>query len=261
MKRLFVIALVCALLYPVALADTIREQVSAPEHVTGEWYSNTGLTHIIVDAQVIVPDVNSISVYTVEGRDTTDMDARAMALAAAPGTDWNRDWLRSYPEEWMTQEARHDEPYIITNERNATINFIYTLPSRAEAGSYNWHIHTQFGEKRILAEASFQYTDAGSLTIHLYDTAPLVIADTETLPGQTLSLSQARALAERMAVSVQPDLFVEREGVSYGIEEDGMIDDRKEAYWFGFTRRIAGVPVTMTSNTALGNIEDESSQG
>ena len=262
MKRILSIMLIFSLLLPaIALADTVRQQVSVPEHVTGEWYSNTGLTHIIVDAQVIVPDVNSISVYAVEGRDVIVTDVMAMAMAAAPGTNWNKDWLRLLPEEWTLQASWHDEPYIITNEENIMINYIYTWPSHVEAGSYNWHIHTLFGEKRIFAETSYRYTDNSSFTIHLYNTVPLAIVDTETLPGQTLSLSQARALAERMAASVQPGFVVEREGISYLTEKDGEINQHKEAYWFGFTRRIDGISVTMTSNSSLGNIEDENSQG
>ena len=55
--------------------------------------------------------------------------------------------------------------------------------------------------------------------------------------------------------------IVEREGISYLTEKDGEINQHKEAYWFGFTRRIDGISVTMTSNSSLGNIEDENSQG
>ena len=51
-----VIAVLLALLLPLcASAETLREQVNAPEHATGRWTSNTGHTVITMDAVVIIP--------------------------------------------------------------------------------------------------------------------------------------------------------------------------------------------------------------
>ena len=48
MKKMITILL--ALLLPLcASAETLREQVNAPEHATGRWTSNTGHTVITMD--------------------------------------------------------------------------------------------------------------------------------------------------------------------------------------------------------------------
>ena len=55
MKRLFAFVIALMLLFPAALADTIREQVNAPAHITDVFYSTTGKTTVQIDADVTVP--------------------------------------------------------------------------------------------------------------------------------------------------------------------------------------------------------------
>ena len=68
MKRMLMIVLICTLLCPAALADTLQEQVNAPEHINDEFQSPSGKTRVYVDADVLVPDVPYLSVYGVTPR-------------------------------------------------------------------------------------------------------------------------------------------------------------------------------------------------
>ena len=87
MKRMLVIALIFTLLFSVALADTVREQVTAPEHITDEFRSPSGKTHVYVDADVLVPDVSFMSIYGITPRVfTIEEAARGVEMYFADGT-------------------------------------------------------------------------------------------------------------------------------------------------------------------------------
>lgn len=60
MKRTFAFLLVLMLLCPSALAETIRQQVNAPESLQDTFTSNTGRMTIDIKADVIVPDISTL---------------------------------------------------------------------------------------------------------------------------------------------------------------------------------------------------------
>ena len=68
MKKTFAFVLAIILLCPVALADTLREQVNAPMEHKGTYNSPSGKSHIYVDAQVIVPEAETIPIYQAFAR-------------------------------------------------------------------------------------------------------------------------------------------------------------------------------------------------
>lgn len=62
-----VIALLLVLMLPVyAGAETIAQQIGAPEHITASFASNTGKTVIDIDAPVSVPDVEQLYLIPVD---------------------------------------------------------------------------------------------------------------------------------------------------------------------------------------------------
>lgn len=60
MKRIFALLLVLTLFCPSALAETIRQQVNAPESLQDTFTSNTGRMTIDIKADVIVPDISTL---------------------------------------------------------------------------------------------------------------------------------------------------------------------------------------------------------
>lgn len=271
MKKAIAMILALMLLSSSALADTVREQVNAPERATGEWYSNTGRTRVTVDAVVIVPEVSSIGTYAVSGRDVTAQDAKSMALAAAIGTDWESDWIRVKPESFDPWPGGRDEPNVIDNPSWSYrfINYAYDWypfsdgsssyrPASewmaaqhdpyASVNSQNWHMTTRLGEKRLLAQASYTYdvSDGPVFPLNMVYAAEMDLSDDMALPGQSLTLADARAMAEAFAVSIQADFRLARAGKTQDDDETG-----RYAYCFCFTRAIGGVPVTWTNTSAL----------
>ncbi|MBQ9262950.1 MAG: hypothetical protein IJ189_01925 [Clostridia bacterium] len=68
MKKMFALLLVLTLFCPAALADTVREQVNAPAHITDVFYSNTGKITVQIDADVTVPQMDLVPVYLITPR-------------------------------------------------------------------------------------------------------------------------------------------------------------------------------------------------
>ena len=79
MKRTVTFLLALMLLCPVALADTLREQVNAPMEYKGTYSSPSGRSHIYVDAQVIVPEAERIPIYQAFARVPDEMEFKLLA--------------------------------------------------------------------------------------------------------------------------------------------------------------------------------------
>ena len=79
MKRTVTFLLALMLLCPVALADTLREQVNAPMEYKGTYSSPSGRSHIYVDAQVIVPEAETIPIYQAFARVPDEMKFKLLA--------------------------------------------------------------------------------------------------------------------------------------------------------------------------------------
>lgn len=76
------------LLCPAALADTVREQVNAPAHITDVFYSNTGKTTVQIDADVTVPQIDQVPVYLITPRLFTAEEMRRAANTLFGSREW-----------------------------------------------------------------------------------------------------------------------------------------------------------------------------
>lgn len=87
MKRMLMIALICTLLCPGALAD-VQSQVNAPAHITDTFQSNTGKTVISIDADVTVPPVDTIPIYLISPRLFSEEEIIRAVGVLLNGRDW-----------------------------------------------------------------------------------------------------------------------------------------------------------------------------
>ena len=260
-----VIAILLALLLPLcASAETLREQVNAPEHATGRWTSNTGHTVITMDAVVIIPETDHVHTWAVSGRDANYQDAMHMAQGAAPDTNWEHDWTCSQYPATASWDGRRESPYIIRNAEYGYImtNYLFESQPSMELSSYNWHIDTVFGEKRIQATTSYRYEQEFSYSQNTFLSEDIGILEHEALPGQSVSLSQARTLAETLAAGFGQDFRLAR---TARVEASETLEARNEgnsadigpwAYWFCFTRSVDGIPVTLTDTAGFEDPEN-----
>lgn len=263
MKRIIVILL--ALMLPLcARAETLRDLVDTPEHTSGRWTSSTGNTIITMDAVVIVPDTDQVNTYSVSGRDSNYEDAMHMAIGVAPDTSWEHDWTCSQYPNTASWDGKRETPYIIRDAEtgNIMMNYLFENLPNETIGSYNWHLKTVFGEKRIQALTSYRYDQEYSYSQNIFLSEEIGIQDHESLSGQTLSLAQARMLAEYLASSFGQNFHLAR---SAKVEANETLQARSEgdsadfgpwAYWFCFTRCLDGMPVTLTDTAAFEDTED-----
>ena len=267
MKKMIAIILLALMLPICASAETLRDQLDVPEHASGRWTSNTGNTIITMDAVVIVPDTDHVNTYAVSGRDANYQDAMHMALGAAPDTSWEQDWTCSPYPDTASWDGRRESPYIIRNADtgNIVMNYLFENPSSAKIGSYNWHLETVIGEKRLQATTSYRYDQEFSYSKSIIFSEDIGIEDHEALPGQNVTLAQAQLLAENLAAVFGADFHLARvakveanETLLPRLENDDTNGGSSGpwAYWFCFTRCVDGIPVTLTDTAAFEDPEN-----
>lgn len=95
MKRILSLFLVIGLLLSASFAhaETVREQVNAPERMEANLSSNTGKTTITVDAPIHVPDTASLYIIPVTNRAPSTEELKRFAEAYWPGINLDVHFL------------------------------------------------------------------------------------------------------------------------------------------------------------------------
>ena len=152
MKRFFSLLLVLLLLGSAAFGDTVREQIGAPEHAEGEFQSPSGKTHVYVDADVLIPDVEMLNTYSVQARTFTREEAeKGVLLHFGPGQymDCNScttELLFDHSGNVNTWEGYNYGCYVIALDADGvedgfhslSVNYVKTLVAGAEYYRGNW---------------------------------------------------------------------------------------------------------------------------
>ncbi len=276
MKKM--IAFLLALSLPLcASAETLREQIGAPEHIQAAYSTNTGKSKVLVDAVVIVPDTERLNTYAVAGRDASVQDAQLLAAASAPETDWMTDWTRVGIDgtPWDGERDAYEE---IRNADNLTCYAEYRWVPQSDTAdgqgqqeyafvhASNWAVQTAFGLRRVVTRAEYRfergynvpYFHCGYDTSNMDTSAP---QQAERLKDQPLTWEEATAWANRFANQVSPAFVLCHSGAV-----DGQICYHKantdiyrnttasrQAYGFIFTRAVDGVPVTYAVTSRTGD--------
>lgn len=265
-----VIALLLALMLPLcASAETIAQQINAPSVYQAEYYSNTGKSAVLVDAVVYVPDVESVHTYAVTGRDAGLQDAKAIALAAAPETDWLTDWQNT--EETENRDAytywdddEHDQygydlSFQWLPQHDGSKDY-YPYKYGHYAGSVdasNIFKETVFGARRIWTQLDYEYSQIKDDGIfyrarnNYLEPAAKAPASDDKISGQTLTWGEAKQMAQNFASQVAPGFALVWIGQAAG---EGT---SRKAYAFCFTQVVNGVPVTYAVTTGQGDEADE----
>ena len=249
MKRLLSLVLMCCILLPLcASAETIAQQVNAPDRYQATYYSNTGKTEILINAVVHIPNTDHVNTYEVAGRDATTHDAMLLALACAPDTDWTNDWFSTQMDlETANGYTSADYSYSWWPLSDDSVNYSpyqYGHPC-AEVIAMNYAKETVFGLRRETAQTIYTYNHgtinepsfyASSAYMDEGDSAPRPEGD--KLPNQPITYGEAMDIAETFIQSISPDF----QCVLYG-SASGERTSRR-AYAFRFMRVVDSVPVT-----------------
>lgn len=237
-----VIAILLALLLPLcASAETIKEQINAPETCQAEYFSNTGRTKITVDAAVYVPEVERIPTYAVTVRDFTVEEGIRLTRLLHPDQMWER-----WPEEQDLSYDEMDESHYGVNNQYESRTWRVSLPSPSQAyvalyNNYTVGLFTRQPSERVL---QYQWTDPDT-NLFFYPFAGFGHSDTigKSLRGQQLTVEEATSMANHFMAEMAPEYELQAVFGVEGEKGDGKIDPTL-AYCFAYTRSINAVPIT-----------------
>ena len=236
MKKTFAFVLAIILLCPVALADTLREQVNAPMEHKGTYSSPSGRSHIYVDAQVIVPEAETIPIYQAFARVPDEMEFKLLAdLAFGEGgytlergkTDANNPAGVTYAEGDPAGTAKGFHTYCISTDLRSA-----SLLHQQEDFSY---VQAYYGiwdyAKNTYAYPSLVYFALGGNF-------------GKNLPPE----ADARAAADAVVSQVLPDFqfwgSADKKNLNHlgeRISQGGLME---YGYRFYYTRVLNGIPVS-----------------
>lgn len=242
MKRIIILPLLlslCVASVSFAHAETLREQVSAPEHVTGAFVSETGNTVFILDANVDIPNVETVPRFPVTCGSFTMEDAIRLAKAVLPDATW------------QTEQAAADLSFV--SDAQLTCNAPNENIWRSIDAS---HQVTSQGEK---------YGAALSYTVR-HDVNRNGRGGVNYLPTESYPLTSGQidghALSAMQAVSRANQLVAQATDQPFRLTNVGWIrgflyDDEKEnpdagyTYKMTYRRVVAGVPLLAVHEMML----------
>lgn len=244
-----IIALFFALLLPLcAGAETIAQQISAPETYQAEYCSNTKRTKITVDATVYVPDVEIIPTYAVSVRDFTVEEGMRLTKLLHPDMEWNR---------WSSEgDTPYEELsfYRSGNNQYESTNWRVSLPKPYSAyvtlhNGYTVGIFNRQPDERYL---KYRWKDPET-NLFFYASSDFADAKTigQSLNGQTLTVDEATAIANDFMANMAPDYeFRTVFGVQGETGGNGKFYHTL-AYCFCYTRTVSDVPITYAAHANI----------
>lgn len=246
MKRL--LAIICALLLPAcACAETIAQQIGAPEIYQAEYASNTGRTKVTVDAKVYVPAVERIATYAVAIRDFTAEEGLRLARLLHADEDWQENPLPTALED---AEYSNGHGY---HRVGTSWHVSLQRPSQGYISLRNHYTEGLFGIQPSERVLQYKWTDPET-NLFFYPSGGFGDASTvdKTLMGQTLTVEEAAAKADAFMSQMAPDY---QRRLSFGAEGekgDGKVY-KTLAYCFVYTREVDGVPITYEYTNVEGS--------
>lgn len=239
MKKTFAFVLAIILLCPVALADTLREQVNAPMEHKETYSSPSGRSHIYVDAQVIVPEAETIPIYQAFARVPDEMEFKLLAdLAFGAG---------GYTLERGKTDASNP----------AGVTYAEGDPAETAKGLHKYCIDTGFCPASLLhQQEDFSYVQAEyaiwDYTKNTYAFPRLVYFAHGGNFGKKLPPeADARAAADAVVSQVFPDFqfwgSADKKNLNHLGERIGQGDLMEYGYRFYYTRVLNGIPVSYVS--------------
>lgn len=240
MKRMIVMLLALLLLASQASAETLREQVGAPETYQNTYYSNTKRTQITVDAKVVVPDVTEVSTYAVTVRDFTAEEAWRLAEL----TDPDKGWFRASEEELPPDELEYARYGTNNMYESTSIHLELPQPYLAYISLDNDYMLGHFTRQPRERKLEYRWHDPDT-NLFFYGYMSFLHQGTmgKTLEGQPLTVEEATERANAFMAKMAPEYELRLVAGTEGEKGDGRVYEHL-AYCFGYTRTVSGVPIT-----------------
>lgn len=240
MKRLISLLMLMGLLATQASAETLREQVAAPETYQNTYYSNTKRTQITVDAKVVVPDVTEVSTYAVTVRDFTAEEAWRLAGL----TDPDKGWLRVSEEDLPPDELEYARYGANNAYESTSMMLALPQPYLAYISLSNDYMLGHFTRQPRERKLEYRWDDPDT-KLFFYSYLSFLHQGTmgKTLEGQPLTVEEATERANDFMATMAPEYELRFVAGTEGEKGDGRVHEHL-AYCFGYTRTVSGVPIT-----------------
>lgn len=234
-KVLFVFLMLCLLLPGIALAE-VQSQVSTPAEYKGTHNSPSGKSHIYVDAQVIVPEAETIPIYQAFARVPDEMEFKLLAdLAFGEG---------GYTLERGKTDASNP----------AGVTYAEGDPAETAKGFHKYCISTDLRSASLLhQQEDFSYVQAyygiWDYAKNTYAFPSLVYFALGGNFGKNLPPeADARAAADAVVSQVFPDFqfwgSADKKNLNHLGERIGQGNLMEYGYRFYYTRVLNGIPVS-----------------
>lgn len=264
MKRL--LCLIIALFLPLtALAEELRARIAAPEHITDTLLSNTGATEIVIDADILVPDVSAVPLWEVTGTCFPAEKVFEVARLLSPEAVVEQMLDFSYVD-----DGKDILPELVQGDYSVT-----RLPSiRVEAGDLSFSSAYVQGRKlkgsagywlderqQVYFNVFLEITNNRFGVTHVYGRA--VDIPGGDIPGNALTRANAIAVADAFVAAIAPGFECHSVGsiTGFTLTGDHVINgydgDQNiaavparvaDGYQLAYTRTLEGMPVTWAVN-------------
>lgn len=249
MKRLLSLVLMCCILLPLcAGAETIRDQLNAPDTYQNTFQSNSGRTLVEVNASVYVPEVESIPIYAVTVRDFTAEEGWRLAQLLEPGQEWQR-WDRK--ADIAEDDLCHNRYGVGGQFESTEMNLGLPAPANTYISLINSYLVGVFNRQPSGRELKYRSHDPET---QMFFQPAIAVADPDTvgksISGQPLTVDGATDMANAFMAEMAPDYAMRITAATHGesISNTRAQEHQATAYVFGYTRDVGGVPITYVSH-------------
>ncbi len=245
MKKTMSILILSILLFSAAGAETIRQQVGAPEHLTLEPFQTaTGLCTFVIDATVEVPDVENVKTYAYASQGISEESA--LALVRVLGITG-------------VKKVSFDEEFTMLQDDYAS--FSYTKNSH-----FLVIRNINYGGK--YTQGSIQYKKLNNKIGYDSMRGELVTKfEGDCAEDTSYPFADARALACEIAAAFAPELQLGLAGIATGFQN--LTDQQRSqlndpnykgtkpkmhvygGYSFLFHQVIDGIPIIITNSQGI----------
>ncbi len=244
MRKIVLILMMHVLLLSTASAETIRQQVNAPEHLTLEpFQTTTGLSNFMIDAAVEIPDVENVKIYAYNSQYIPE--DTVLAFANAIGIN--------------IKKVSYDEKYAYAN--NESNSFIYHKNGHflaANQSIYDKEYYTGYIQYQKLNNKISYDSLRGQVMYPL---------DGDCAADTTYPFADAKALACEVVAAFAPQMKLGIYGVADGYQNltNAQIEKLNDpnykgikpkahvygGYTFLFYQEVDSIPITITGDAGF----------
>ncbi|HHY83071.1 MAG TPA: hypothetical protein GX505_10410 [Clostridiales bacterium] len=214
----------------------IAEQLGISSTYKGRYTSDTGISSIIVDADVIVPEVNSVNIVEAIPRPFTDDEISAFIERHNEGLTWiDQATKEIYNGRGIEKDHNYD-----TSDAGYYMYSLWIYNEDEFNQGRDYHsiiVHYGLSTKtgKLAWEPQLEYIKS-RYNLQVSDLLPLTDGKAE---GCTITLDEARAYADEEIHAISPDY----EMTNYGQMPVFNTVNNPQYYIFRYTQHINGIPV------------------